>query len=204
LDFAKAETSDRTKAFFDNLIKTYIMEAETIDVAVIFHKLKEFEREIADSILQGHMEYLTLKAVKEPEAYDDPLSEQGIKAVMAWNLAFPEMEIRLPDRIAIVKIDAGSRSLYEKLEPRMPKDKFELYRDNIFYSKDARIARQGLKAIAIPQNLDRIPQWIVDIADIKTMVYDNVSKFNPVLQSLGSIPLKSRANMKHMSNIIDL
>jgi hypothetical protein len=204
LDFAKAETSDRTKAFFDHIIKEYIMDAETIDVGIIFHKLKEFGREIEASILAGNMDYLTLKAVKEPDAYTDPLSEQGIKAVTNWNLAYPNMEISLPDRIMIVKVAAGTRSLYEKLEPKMPKDKFELYRDNIFYSKDSRIARQGLTVIGIPQNVGKIPQWIVDIADIPMMVYDNISKFNPVLQSLGTIPLKSRANMKHMSNIIDL
>ena len=66
------------------------------------------------------------------------------------------------------------------------------------------IAKNGLAVIALPQNIDRIPQWIIDIADIASMAHDNVSKFNPVLISLGIVPLQSKANMVHMSNIVNL
>ena len=40
--------------------------------------------------------------------------------------------------------------------------------------------------------------------DIDTMVDDIISKFNPILESLGDITLRTRSGTSHMSNIIDL
>ena len=40
--------------------------------------------------------------------------------------------------------------------------------------------------------------------DIETMIDDIVSKFNPILESLGDVTLRTRSGTAHMSNIIDL
>ena len=204
LDFAKAETSDSVKNFFDKLIKDEIMYAENIDVATIIRKLKGFEHLIANSILEGDTEYLGLKSVKPPEAYDEPMSEQGIKAVMAWNYAYPSMPIQLPDKILIVKLLTEKRKKFTEYKGVIPDEIYNTLEKNIFDSHDATVAKNGLAVIGIPQNVDKIPQWIIDIADISSMVNDNVSKFNPILISLGIVPLKSKANTVHMSNIVNL
>ena len=204
LDFAKAETSDKVKEFFDGIIERDIMFAENIDVAKIIRKLKEFERIIGSSIASGETEYLGLKSVKPPEAYDEPLSEQGIKAVMAWNLAYPSMQIQLPDKIRLVKLVTDKRKKFEDHRNDIPEDIFKIIEKNIFEAKEETIVKNGFAVIALPQNIEKIPQWIIDIADVSTIIYDNVSKFNPILVSLGIVPLKSRANVVHMSNIVNL
>ena len=204
LDFAKAETSDMTKSFFDNIIKKDIMFAEEINVPKIFKQIKDFEEIIRESIHNGEVGYLSIKSVKEPEAYDEPWSEQGIKAVTNWNLAYPEMSISLPDRIFIIKIDAEKRKKFDEIAHKIPDKIRQTYIDKIFNNPEPKISKQGLTVIALPQNIDKIPEWMIEIADIQTMIDDNVSKFNPILMSLGNVPVKTRSQSIHMSNIIDL
>ena len=204
LDFAKAETSDKVKAFFDSIIKNDIMYADNIDVSAIIHKLKKFEHSIEDSIKAGETEYLGLKSVKPPEAYDEPMSEQGIKAVMAWNIAYPGMQIQLPEKILLIKLITEKKKKFEECKNLIPSEIYTNLDKKIFNSNDATIVKNGLAVIALPQNIEKIPQWIINITDTTTIVYDNVSKFNPILVSLGIVPLKSKASTSHMSNIINL
>ena len=58
--------------------------------------------------------------------------------------------------------------------------------------------------VGIPQNIDRLPDWLIRTMDIETMIDDIVSKFNPILESLGDVTLRTRSGTAHMSNIIDL
>jgi hypothetical protein len=204
LDFAKAETSDTVKDFFDMIIKEDIMYAETIDVSTIIRKLKGFETLIANSISAGNVEYLGLKSVKPPEAYDTPLSEQGIKAVMAWNYSYPSMSIQLPDKVFLVKLLTEKVKKFDELKEVIPDEIRASLEKNIFHSSNETVVKNGLAVIALPQNIGTIPEWIVKIADIPTMIHDNVSKFNPVLVSLGIVPLKSKSNVVHMSNLVSL
>ena len=204
LDFAKAETSDETKAFFDGIVKNDIMFPEQINVSQIMRKLKNFENTIRESIMAGSTQYLGLKSVKPAAAYDDPMGEQGIKAVNAWNLVYPSMTIQLPDKVFLVKVLGEKQKHFETFKGKIPDEFYNAVIDKIFNSLNPRLAKQGLSVIAIPQNMEKIPDWIITIADLDTIVYDNVSKFNPILVSLGNVPLKTRANTAYMSNVIDL
>ena len=204
LDFAKAETSDKTKAFFDNIIEREIMYAEEINVPKIFREVKNFEHTIRDSLLHGELDYLPIKSVKEITAYDDPLTEQGIKAVRNWNIAYPEMEISLPDKILIVKINGTKRKDFDVISKDIPEEIRNKYISNIFESQNEKIVKNGLSVIGLPQNIGKIPDWIVKIADIQTIIDDNVSKFNPILISLGNVPVKTRSQNTYISNIINL
>ena len=204
LDFAKAETSDATKKFFEDLISEDIMTNEVIDVSLIMKKLRKFQDIIRESILHGETKYLTIKTVKQPEAYKDPLSEQGIKAVNAWNCAYDTMPIQLPDKVLIVKLLTEKLKVFEDFRDKIPSNIYEDIMKKIFESKSDKVSKAGFAVIAIPQNLNKIPQWIIDIADIDSMIHANVSKFNPILISLGTVPLKTRANTVHMTNIVDL
>ena len=204
LDFAKAETSDKTKAFFDGIIEREIMYADEINVPKIFREIKSFESTIRESLLRGELDYLPIKSVKEINAYEDPLSEQGIKAVRNWNLAYPDMEINLPDKILIVKVNGIKRKDFDLISKNIPEEIRNKYIENIFESKDEKIKKNGLSVIGLPQNIGKIPEWIVSIADIQTIIDDNVGKFNPILISLGNIPIKTRSNKSYIGNIINI
>lgn len=204
LDFAKAETSDKTKAFFDGIIEREIMYADEINVPKIFREIKNFEHTIRESLLKGELDYLPIKSVKEVNAYEDPLSEAGLKAVRNWNIAYPDMEINLPDKVLVVKINAIKRKDFDVICKYIPENIREKYIKQIFENNNEKVVKNGLSVIALPQNIGSIPDWIVKIADIQTIIDDNVSKFNPILISLGNVPVRTRSNITHIGNIINI
>ena len=204
LDLTKAETSEKTEKFFKDLIKDEIMYSEKIDLSIILKKIREFENTIKESLESGKMEYLPLKSVKEFGGYKKPFQEQGVKAVYIWNALYPEMQINLPEKVLALKLTLGKYNDYEKHRNEIPeKYRYPIEKD-IFNSEETSIANSGFNVIAIPQNLERIPEWIIPFINVKKVIEDNVSKFNSILTSLGNITLESRSTNTHISNLIDL
>jgi hypothetical protein len=204
LDFAKAETSDKVKEFFDELIDKDIVNAEQINLAVVLRKLKWFENTIIESVENGETEYLPIKSVKDVGAYKDPWSEQGIKAVNAWNLLVPDMEIQLPEKILLVKLKTEKLKTLETFKGKIPDKIYNAIIDKIFNNKELLISRYGLAVIGIPQNIGKVPDWITTLADTDSIAHDNIAKFNPVLVSLGGVPMKTKSTVVRMSNVLNL
>jgi hypothetical protein len=204
LDFAKAETSDKVKAFFDDLIDQDIVNSDNISLANVLRKLKGFENTIIESIQNGETEYLPIKSVKDVGAYKDPWSEQGIKAVNAWNLLVPEMEIQLPEKVLLLKLKTEKLKTLETFKGKIPDRIYNRIVEKIFNNPEPMIAKYGLAVIGIPQNIGTVPDWITTLADTDSIAHDNVAKFNPVLVSLGGVPMKTKSNVVRMSNILNL
>ena len=201
LEMAKAETSEVTKDFFFNIIQDDIMYTDKIDVAKIIRKVKGFEHTIHDSLASGKLEFLPLKSVKEMAAYDMPFSEQGIRAACTWNWLYPDMQINLPDKFLALSIACRKKKVFDEIRG-IPENYRRIIEDKIFNSDEKSLRTAGFNIIAIPQNLDAIPDWLIPLIDYDKMIEDNVSKFNAILKSLGSLTLKTRSTSNHMTNII--
>lgn len=200
LEMAKAETSEYTKNFFFNIIKEDIMYADKINVSEIMRKIQDFKLTIRHSLESRKKEFLPLKSVKEMEAYDHPYSEQGVRAARTWNLFYPDLQINLPDKFLVLAIACEKKKQFDALE--IPPKYREIIEEKIFNYDDKSIRTSGFNIIAIPQNVELIPEWLVPLIDYDKIILDNVSKFNQILKSLGAVTLKTRANCNHMSNII--
>ena len=204
LDLTKAETSEKTEKFFNDLIKDEIMYSKHINVSNILKKIRQFEIVIETSLRSGKLDYLPLKSVKELGGYKDPYKEQGVKAVYIWNQLFTEMQINLPEKVLALKLTLAKYKDYEDHKNEIPEMYHDIIENDIFQSDKTSIAKGGFSIIALPQNLDKIPDWIIPFINYKKIVEDNVSKFNSILKSLGSIILKSKSTNTHISNLIDL
>lgn len=203
LDFIKSTTSDDVKAFFTSIIHDDILNVDEINVSSIIRKIKNFREILRSSFLNGELTYLNLVSAKEPEAYKKPYSQQAIKATIVWNAVEKNRLINLPEKIFIVKMDYKTEKRFNDNIDRFG-DVADIIRKEIFESPIGEIAKGGITVVGIPQNIDRLPQWVIDTMDIDTMVDDIISKFNPILESLGDITLRTRSGTSHMSNIIDL
>lgn len=203
LDFIKSTTSDDVKSFFTSIIHDDILNVDEINVSSIIRKIKNFREILRSSFLNGELTYLNLVSAKEPEAYKKPYSQQAIKATIVWNAVEKNRLINLPEKIFIVKMDYKTEKLFNDNIDRFG-DVADIIRKEIFESPIGEIAKGGITVVGIPQNIDRLPQWVIDTMDIDTMVDDIISKFNPILESLGDITLRTRSGTSHMSNIIDL
>lgn len=203
LDFIKSTTSDDVKSFFTSIIHDDILNVDEINVSTIIRKIKNFREILRSSFLNGELTYLNLVSAKEPEAYKKPYSQQAIKATIVWNAVEKNRLINLPEKIFIVKMDYKTEKRFNDNIERFG-DVANIIRKEIFESPIGEIAKGGITVVGIPQNIDRLPQWVIDTMDIDTMVDDIISKFNPILESLGDITLRTRSGTSHMSNIIDL
>lgn len=203
LDFIKSTTSDDVKSFFTSIIHDDILNVDEINVSSIIRKIKNFREILRSSFLNGELTYLNLVSAKEPEAYKKPYSQQAIKATIVWNAVEKNRLINLPEKIFIVKMDYKTEKRFNDNIDRFG-DVADIIRKEIFESPIGEITKGGITVVGIPQNIDRLPQWVIDTMDIDTMVDDIISKFNPILESLGDITLRTRSGTSHMSNIIDL
>lgn len=203
LDFIKSTTSDDVKSFFTSIIHDDILNVDEINVSSIIRKIKNFREILRSSFLNGELTYLNLVSAKEPEAYKKPYSQQAIKATIVWNAVEKNRLINLPEKIFIVKMDYKTEKRFNDNIDRFG-NVADIIRKEIFESPIGEIAKGGITVVGIPQNIDRLPQWVIDTMDIDTMVDDIISKFNPILESLGDITLRTRSGTSHMSNIIDL
>lgn len=203
LDFIKSGTSSTVEKFFKTIIEENILTAEHIDVGAIIRKINTFKSMIRESLTNGELQYLNLISVKEPEAYKKPFSEQGIKGVMVWNAVYPNKAIALPDKVLVVKLDYKTLKKFEEAKELFG-EAYDILLKEIFNSPNELISKPGITTICIPQNTDKLPDWVIRTMNVESMINDIVSKFNPILESLGNVTIKTKADSQHMSNIIDI
>jgi hypothetical protein len=111
------------------------------------------------------------------------------------------MQINLPEKVLLVKLTTKKR---KDISIELFGEFYDVIMKETFDNPNETIARNGFDIIAIPQSMESIPSWIIPLIDFNTIIDDNVSKFNPIVKSLGAITLNTRATDTHMSNIIDI
>lgn len=200
MDFVKSTTREDTKAYFMNIVKEKLLEAKDVSITEILRELEKFEHIIMGSLRKGEKNFLIPKSVKELEAYKDPYKEQGVRGVIAWNYLFPAMEIQLPEKIDIVKVKMTTEEEIEPLKEINP-DAHKRLMKHIFKGNNKKLAEKGVQVIAIPRNVQAIPEWIHPFIDYDTIVNDNIKRFYSVLESLGIETIKA-SDKKYFTNIL--
>lgn len=201
LDLMKSTTSEVTKKYFSDLIYNDILVSKDISGTLVLKKVKEFGRYIDDSLSKGEKLFLNPLSVKEPEAYDKPYSNQGVRGTYVWNLIYPDKAITLPDKITVVKVNLEKESDLEKLKD-IDRDVYEKLLVGIFNNPKCGFRDKGVNVVAIPNSVDRVPDWITHFINKDKIINDNLVKIHPILESLGLSTLDTRSNNPHFTNII--
>lgn len=202
-DFNKASASTFTKEKFANIITKHLFVDGEINVSDVLRELDEVENEIIASLEKGERYFAIPKSVKELAAYKEPLSEQGVRAILNWNLICPDLEITLPAKIDIVKTNIVNTDALEKLY-KVDEEKAKRVEKYIFNSDIKNIAKNKLNIIAIPRTFDRIPDWIIPFINYKDTCNDNLKTFYSVLEALNIPLIKTTSTDEYFSNIIDV
>ena len=173
-----------------------ILTVDKIDQVQILKDLAIFEKQVIAAVYDGSIEYYKPAKVKALNAYDDPMKQQGVKAIMAWNdLRDPsEPAINLNDRnaINIAKVVLNT-SMVESLKEKNP----ELYERAVEVLKKDEWSGK-IEAVALPLDL-KVPQWLLDIVDIDSIVTDNLKGF-----PLGSVNIVKPNNNISYINLLKL
>ena len=201
IDVLKSTTSPVTKKYFMDLIRNDILTSKEISGTLVLKKVKEFGRYIEKSLDSGEKLFLSPLSVKEPEAYDKPFSNQGIRGTYVWNLVYPDKAITLPDKITVVKVNLEKESDLAKLK-EIDRNVYDKLLIGIFNNPNCGFRDKGVNVIAIPNSEDRVPDWITHFINKDKIINDNLVKIHPILESLGLSTLDTRSNNPHFTNII--
>ena len=204
LDFMKSTCNPSAQAFFEKLAKEKVLECKDINISNVIKEVQGFENYVRETLHRGEKEFLIPSKVKELEAYANPLTEMGVNAVLAWNTCYPNLDIQLPDIIDIVKVNMQTEEDIEPLRDIEP-EIYDNIMEGIFNNSNPKIRKKGIYVMAIPRNIEKIPDWILPFINYDDIVNNNISKFHPILKSLNTVLIQteSKAGKTFMSNIID-
>lgn len=197
----KSIAAPETATFFKKVIKDDILYADPISATTVLKKTKDFAKYIENSLRAGEKKFLSPLSVKEPEAYDKPFSNQGVRGTFVWNLCYPDMEITLPDKVTIVKVHMETLEKIHELQIKEPKI-YKALMDGVFNNELCTFRDKGINVIAIPSTIDKVPAWVSSYIETDKIISDNISKIYPIFGSLGLPTLDTRSNEPHFTNII--
>ncbi|NLK82445.1 MAG: hypothetical protein GX277_09735, partial [Bacteroidales bacterium] len=195
----KTTLAESSKARFQKILEEDILKAESIDQMKVLKELAIMEKEILDALRNGSKEYFKPVTVKAIDAYDDPMSQQQVKAAIVWNaLKDPDVEgidLNSRNNILVVKIDinpSNDKFIKEYNEERYNK-LLDLYEMKQF--------KNGVDVIGLPLDQDT-PEWLLNYIDYHTIINDNLTNFETILECIG-IEMFDRGNINY-SNIIEI
>jgi DNA polymerase elongation subunit (family B) len=202
MDFIKSTTRDETKQYFTKLIENRILKVDKIIIGDVLRDLENFEKIILESLHKGERSFLIPASVKEIASYKDPFKMQGMRAVVAWNYLYPNNTIELPEKVDLIKVKLGTAMDIEKVR-EVSEEHYNIMVKHILGNRIEKIADKGVQVIALPRNVDGIPEWILPFIDYRTIVTDNLKRFYSVLESLGIQTIKS-SKREYISNILKI
>jgi len=202
VNFFKSTASEATTKFiYDEILMNQLLvpKDDKVSLKRTYKKIYEFQRQIADKIKDGDMGFLKRGIrVKSKDAYAKPLSIGQYKAVYVWNKINSDKDrIELPSTVTIVKVNLKTRQDVGKLAPwtdvyEKVMDLFNNdpaigdYWDIDKITKEKKLVKgKGIKAIALPNEYDEVPEWILEVIDVETLVADNMNLFAQLYRPLG-------------------
>jgi hypothetical protein len=194
IDFIKAGVTDYVTKKFTTILEDNILHSEYIDLHYLMRDLKRFEKEIYDDLKSGGVKFLKSLVFKSESAYKkvyDKSSDSYVsgawrlpvfRAVTIWNALYPKRKIYSLDRVKIVKLIVSKEKDLDVIKTKYP-DEYQLVINNIFRSNNSEILKTNLKVLAIPSNMERIPDWITELIDYDIIISDTISSFRSVLEA---------------------
>lgn len=217
VNFFKSTSSKHTTDFiYDDILMGEILKPKDgkIKIKRILSKIHRYEDEMADRIKAGDMGYLkTSIRVKSSDGYARPMSIGQYKAVYVWNKICEQKDlIELPGTVTLVKVKIRKKEDIVPLAdyPGMFEKFSALFEDpNLLKARETSKGTvydfTGIKSIALPGTFDEVPEWLLSIIDVETLIQDNMKLFVQLYSPLGLTKGRSSHNgatMSYYTNII--
>lgn len=201
-DFKKAMVNQDTHDRLVSIAKNYILEPPEIDTGAVLRELDTFEDDIRRSLMNGERKYLLRMNCKVLKAYKNPMSQGSVKGPMLWNIIYPENEIMIPDKLDIVIIKIRSEKDLDIIKDTFPKEYNRLVND--VFNGPVKELHSDLTYLALPNNGEPIPQFIIPFIDIDKIISRNIGTFLPVEEALGLVTGNGSQGLSYFTNIIDV
>lgn len=216
VNFFKSTSTEATSEFiYDKVLMGEIMRPKDGKVSLqrTYKTIYQFQQDIQDKIRQGDIRFMKRSIkVKSPDAYASPYSNGAYKAVYVWNAVNDDKDrIELPATITQVKVilrnkkDLAPLAQWPEIYERML-DLFEHDPNIGDVEVDGVLVKgKGIKSIAVPVEYDYIPDWLISIIDVETLVNDNMKLFTQLFNPLGlssGTTSHNGSTMRYYTNIV--
>lgn len=217
VNFFKSTASERTTKFiYDKVLMDQLLQPKdgVVSLQRTYRAISDFQKNIAKDIKAGDMGFLKRSIkVKSPDAYANPMRIGAFKATYVWNYLVPEDPIEYPAITTQVKVVLRNKQDVAKLEqwPEIYHKMIELFDTNpeIGDTIDPETGKvkkgKGIKTIALPDTLDEVPEWVLAIIDVETIVHDNMALFTQLMRPLSLAKGETTHNgssMAYYTNIV--
>jgi len=197
-DFMKISAApERLRKEIESIIFKHIV-SDKVNIQKALKKFLKLEESIRQDLLKGDKELLSLSKVNTLDAYKDPFGTGQFKAVYVWNSLYPDREIQLPAVVNLVKVDIKTPKDISILSVE---DK-EMFDKIVEVLKDPNL-KSGITQIAIPLDQE-IPEWVLKVMDVETMVQKYMNLIEPILDCLGIKSVYKTSSGKYISNIVEI
>jgi hypothetical protein len=189
--------SEPVKERLQRILYEDVLTTPKIDQIKIMKELAIFEKEIYDNILSGKTDYFKPDNVGSLSSYNDPMRQNGIKAIMIYNAMRSEdmPAINLEERNKIIKIDLSvDKKKAERIAETYPEEYAKL-----MALLDHPTLGKSINVIALPMDV-KVPKWVMEFIDIQGIASANLRNFP--LDSVGISRMGN--NSVNYSNIIKL
>lgn len=204
--FMKSSSTKRTSEFITNdIIMEEILNTKgKVNIVRINRKINKYMKDIRERIEKGDLEYHNQATkVKDFAAYASPSSIPGAVGTHLWNLLHPEEPIQLPDTVTLIKLNGTKKS---ELEPVRKIDE-ELYEKLVFYMENDEMFKKGIRYIALPGDVEKIPEWALSIMDVDGVVSKNMGLFAQITAPLNMPQItvtRKDGDLKFFSGVLKL
>lgn len=213
VNFFKSTASKKTTEFiYNEILMSEILQSSDgqIRTSRIHKKIQAYQDRMEEEIKNGDMDYLKRAIrVKTADAYKDPMRIGQYKAVFVWNSVCEEKDrIELPSTVTLVKVKLKKLSDIAKLEqwpdiydkimhlfktvPEIGNPDFDWKDYYTFPEKEEKM--KGINTIALPNEFDEVPDWLLAIIDVDTLISDNMKLFTQLYKPLGLVEGTSSVN----------
>lgn len=195
LDFIKAGVTDEVTKRFTKMLKDHILFSDELELHELMKDLKKFENEIYHNLKAGNTDYLKIQNYKAESAYKQIKDSNGrvigskawslpvFRGAAVWNELYPSQKIYSLDRVKIIKLTVTKMEDLERIKDIYPEE-YNMVISKIYHSEKQEIQNCGFKVIAIPNNIRKIPDWILPLIDYDIIISDVISSFRSVLDAL--------------------
>lgn len=197
-DFLKISAApERLRKEIESIIFKHIV-SDKVNIQKALKKFLKLEDSIRQSLLTGDKELLNISKVNTMDAYADPFSIGQFKASYVWNCLYPDREIQFPGVVNLIKVDIASAKDISVLSIEHK----EIFDSLVEILKDSNL-KSGITQIAVPLDQE-VPDWLLKIMDVETMVQKYMNLVEPILDCLGIKSVYKTSTGRYISNIVDV
>ena len=201
MEIGKSSLQKEVRARLKRILAEDILLAGKIDQRKLLVDMIEFERDIAVSLANGETKYYKPKSFKSIDSYDNPMSEQIIKAAIVYN------ETRDPGSESF-NFNEKNGSLLFKVKINIPiieqsnlkEENPKVYDALIKLLSREPFDKAGITSYCIPYDTEP-PKWIIPFIDYNAMINDNLKAFP--WESVGLVGRAGNDSVNH-SNVLQI